>query len=114
MGTIKIDDGKIYHQQAGKWLEIGDADFAKRILTVYRDKSKHLMKVFDGYGFNKEIIETDRFFDFVALEETDDKEQHVYFIPRNEIMEEGRLYQAEGYERQIFLSLSQLQTYKIK
>jgi hypothetical protein len=114
MGTIKIDNGKIYHQQAGKWLEIGDANFAKRILTVYRDKEKHLMRVFDGYGFNKEIIETDRFFDYVALEETDGEQHNVYFIPREEIIQEGKLYQAEGYERQIFLSLAQLETYKMK
>lgn len=114
MGTIRIDGHKILHQQAGKWQEIGDASFSTRTLTVYRDKSKNFMRVFDGYGFNKEIIDTDRFFDHIVLDEIDGEDHNLYLIPREDIILEGKLYQAEGYERQVFMSMEQLRQYKMR
>lgn len=71
------------------------------------------MKVFDAYGFNREILETDRFFEYVVIDEIDGNEHNLYLIPRADIIEKGRLYQAEGYERQIFMSLSQIKEYKM-
>lgn len=103
-----MEDGKIYHQRLGKWHEIGETDFSRRTLTVRRNKKEHFMRAFDGYGFNKEVIESDRFFDVIILEETDEEEQNTYLLPREDVALEGKLYQAEGYERQIFLSMEQL------
>lgn len=70
------------------------------------------MRNFNAYGFNKDVIESDKHFDYVALQETNMDEKNIYFIPREDILLEGRLYKAEGYDNQYFMSLSQLEQYK--
>lgn len=113
MGTLKIDNGKIYQQVLGKWNMIGEIDFAERTLAVYRDREKHLMKMFDGYGFSKDLIDSSRFFDFILIKEKSGEDEALYLIPREEILLYGQLYKAEGYEKQIFISLEKLKNFKI-
>ena len=40
-------------------------------------------------------------------------EKNVFFIPKEDILLEGRLYKAEGYDSQYFLSLDQLEQYRV-
>jgi hypothetical protein len=110
MANLKIEDETIYVQIDNDWRNIGVV--RNRVLNVYRSRVKHLMRNFDAYGFNKDVVESDKYFDYVALQETYADEKNVYFIPREDILLDGKLYKAEEFEPQYFLSLSQLEQYR--
>lgn len=110
MANIKVENETIYVQIDGDWRNIGVV--RNRVLNVYRTRSKHLMRNFNSYGFNKDIIESDKLFDYVALQETNMDEKNIFFIPREDILLEGLLYKAEEFESQYFLSLTQLEQYR--
>lgn len=110
MASIKIENETIYVQIDNEWKNIGV--IRNRVLNVYRTHSKHLMRNFNAYGFNKNVIESDKYFDYIALQETNMDKKNIYFIPREDILLEGRLYKADGYDIQYFMSLSQLEQYK--
>lgn len=110
MASIKIENEVIYVQIDNEWRNIGV--IRNRVLNVHRNYSKHLMRNFNAYGFNKNVIESDKYFDYVALQETNMDEKNIYFIPREDVLLEGRLYKAEGYDSQYFMSLIQLEQYR--
>jgi len=110
MANIKIEKEVIYVQIDNEWRNIGV--IRNKVLNVYRTRSKHLMRNFNAYGFNKDVIDSTNLFDFVALQETNMDEKNIYFIPREDILLEGRLYKAEGFDNQYFMSLDQLEQYK--
>lgn len=124
MGVVKKEDNKIFIQIADKWREIGELEGEDTVvLKVYRDRSKHLMNVWKAYGFAKDVIDRDDWFDYVYLKEkvkdmqTDGSiliaaEYRTYLIPRTEIVLEGRLYETDGFERQYFVPLTVLERYR--
>ena len=116
MANIKIENETIFVQIDGDWRNIGI--IRNRVLNVYRTRSKHLMRNLNAYGFNKDIIESDKHFDYIALQEIYQAdgviEKDVFFIPREDILLEGKLHKAEGYDNQYFLTLTQLEQYKVE
>jgi hypothetical protein len=118
MGVVKKEGRIVSVQQGDKWRKVGEIEEEDgfTILKVHRDRSAHLMRVYNAYGFSKDVIDHDDWFDFVLIEEEvmneNVKTNNTYFIPRQDIVLEGKSYQSEGFERQYFVSLEKLQTYK--
>lgn len=98
---------------AGKHGErhLGTINTNTRTLQVRRNRSKHLMQAINGYGFNYMLLDTAQKFDWIRL--VDD--YATYSIPREFILKHGSIlnFKQQGFERQIFVSLEQLEGYKI-
>lgn len=90
--------------------QIGVLYVKDRCLQITRNRSKHLFKKTNSYGFNEHIIRTAILFDRVLL--TD--EFGVFDIPRSVILESGTYldFKENGFEKQIFLALEIIQQYK--
>lgn len=90
---------------------LGTINTTTRTLNVKRNRSKHLMQVVNGYGFNYMLLDTAKSFDRVRLVD----EYAAYSIPREFILKHGSIlnFKQQGFERQIFVSLEQLEAYKI-
>jgi hypothetical protein len=110
MANLKIENETVFVQIDNEWRNVGV--LRNRVLNVYRSRVKHLMRNFNAYGFNKDVIDSETHFDYVALQETYGDLKNVFFIPREDILLEGRLYKADGYDSQYFMSLDQLEQYK--
>lgn len=95
---------KLFVQKEGaRKREIGELD--SRTLTVHRNPKLHLLRKWNAYGFNHELMNDDRFFDVIIIEEPENKR---YIVSREDIMRYGRVYQAPEFEKQIFISLDTL------
>lgn len=113
MGVVKKENNSICIQEGDKWRTVGELEGTETIiLKVFRDRSKHLMKVWNAYGFAKDVIDRNDWFEYLYLTEKNGSEESKYFIPRADIVLEGRLYQTEGFERQYFLPLTIIERYK--
>lgn len=118
MATIKREENRIYIQtQSGKMALVGEvveipAPVTKKILTTHRDFQKHLFKVWNSYGFAKEVIDHADWFDLVLLSETKGQKEFEYLIPRTDIILHGREYESESFERQYFITRERLKHYK--
>lgn len=73
-----------------------------RTLVVQRDPKKHLMKKWNSYGFNAELIDSDKI--GAVLVEENGKQ---LLITVENIKTFGRLHQEEGWDKQYFISLDQ-------
>jgi hypothetical protein len=90
---------------------LGTIDSVNRVFRVRRNKKKHLHRVSKSYGFNAHIIENAKLFDAILLTDDDGK----YLIPLSVVKTKGKylFFKQEGFERQIFLSLDEINLYKI-
>lgn len=90
---------------------LGTINMNTRTLQIRRKRSKHLMHAINGYGFNYMLLDTAQKFDTVRLVD----EYATYSIPREFILKHGSIlnFKQQGFERQIFVSLEQLEAYKI-
>jgi hypothetical protein len=92
--------------------EIGTVLFDKREFHVRRQRTKHLLIKANAYGFNHYILDNAQMFDYVMLED----EHERWRIPRQTILEEGNFLHFKnngGFELQIFMSLAQLEPFKV-
>lgn len=113
MGVVKKDNNYVCIQEGDKWRTVGELEGTETvILKMTKDRSKHLMKVWNAYGFAKDIIDQTTWFEYLYLTEINGSERSTYFIPRADIILEGKLYQTEGFERQYFVPLSVIERYK--
>jgi hypothetical protein len=82
------------------------------IISMYRDKEKHLMKKLDAYGFNYQFmsVAAKGNIETIILKEKDtsSKKFRTYQIPIGEIAMHGIHQQIGNYEKQIFYPLSRL------
>jgi hypothetical protein len=82
-----------------------------RQLEVMRERSKHLFRKFNAYGFNHHILANATLFDHVLLKE----DNGVYNVPKEVILEKGKFMNFKnhgGFELQIFLPLDEIEKYK--
>lgn len=114
MGMVKKENNEIFIQEGEKLRKVGHIEELgeTKVLNVFRDRSKHLMKVWNAYGFAKDVIDHTDWFDYMLLEELNGTERSRYFIPRQDIVLEGKLRQTEGFERQYFIPLEKLEMFK--
>jgi len=102
--TVKLKGDILTIQGIGsRDREIGRLE--NRVLYVTRDSKLHRLKKWDAYGFNHEIVTDGRFFDFIEILE--DRKTR-YIVAREDIAREGRVYQAPGQEKQIFITIPDL------
>jgi hypothetical protein len=93
--------------------ELGVVNTKKRVLVTKRNPEKHLFLKNNSYGFNEYLITTAKRFDHIHLIEKDGDE---YLFPKDLVIEKGSYlhFKTEGFEKQLFLQLSDLKEYKIK
>lgn len=88
---------------------IGDIIKGTGYIRMTRERSKHLMKKMNAYGFNNYILREAKRFQRVILSD----EYGTYEIPRTIFFTEGtyKEFKHEGFETQIFLSLDVIRKY---
>lgn len=96
---------------ADKERKIGEIDMQARTLTVTRTRAKHLLQKGNAYGLNHKLIAEATRFDTVRI--VDDYGR--WDIPREYILENGKflLFAKQGFELQIFISLEQIEPFKL-
>jgi len=90
---------------------IGSINMKYRQLEVVRERSKHLFRKFNAYGFNHYILANAILFDHVLLKE----DNGVYNVPKEVILEKGKFMNFKnhgGFELQIFLPLEEIEKHK--
>ena len=118
MGVVKKEDNKIFIQVSDKWRQIGELEGMQTIvLKIRRNRDSHLMRVWNAYGFAKDVIDRGDWFEYVFIDEevpleNGNFEKNLYLIPRTDIVLEGRVYETEGFERQYFVPIELLKRYK--
>lgn len=92
--------------------KIGVITKSTRTLKISRKRYDHLFIKGNAYGFNDYIMRNAKQFDTVALSD----EFADWKIPREFILEHGRYYHflPQGFELQRFLSLEELEPFKVK
>ena len=90
---------------------IGTLDIVARVLYVSRIKTKHLFRKMNAYGMNHYILKEAKLFDMVVLND----EHSTWNIPREFILSKGNFLNFSnhgGFELQIFISLTDIDTFK--
>lgn len=102
----------LYLNKEAKSRELGVVDTSTRVFKTVRNPDKHLFRKNNAYGFNEHMIKTAKKFDFVHLVEQDGNE---YLFPKSLIEEKGSYlhFKSEGFERQLFLTIYDLQPFKV-
>ena len=92
-------------------LKIGEVNPETRCLEIKRNRSKHLHYKSNSYGFNHHVISTGTKFDYVLIKD----EYGIYKVPTVIILTVGQFlyFQQQGFERQIFLPIEQIEQYKL-
>lgn len=110
---LYIENGNVFLKlvKEEKQRKLGVIDYNSRTF-ITRRKPSHLFKKSNSYGFNDSLLATATQFDQILLKE---KGGH-YIIPVTTVMEKGKYmnFLQQGFERQIFLSLDEIEKYKIK
>jgi hypothetical protein len=104
----------IIYLKVAKWnvpKKIGVVSLAKRQLTIRRVKEKHLFKKYNAYGLNVYILRNAKTFDSIKIMDN----YNTYIISREwAVMSIKYLtFAKQGFELQGFLSLNQLEPFKI-
>jgi hypothetical protein len=112
---IKSNDRLInikLHLKGDKPREIGTITKSTRTIEMRRTQSKHLFRKGNAYGFNDYVLRNSQTFDWIRL--SDDLGNH-WKIPKAFIIENGSFlhFKQVGFERQRFLSLEQLEPYRV-
>jgi len=90
---------------------LGFINISTQTFFVRRNSKKHLFIKLNAYGFNYKILSETSNFDKVRL----DDEKFSWIIPVKYILENGvflNFLNKGGFELQIFISLSKIESYK--
>jgi hypothetical protein len=84
------------------------------VITMRRNPDKHLLRVASAYGFCYEFLKTARAVKVVRLMLIGTKD--FYHITVKDLLKYGDFlfFKKQGFEKQIFLTLEQLERYGIK
>jgi hypothetical protein len=90
---------------------IGKIQLNDRYIELKRDRSKHLFRKNNSYGFNEYLIRASKTFDNVKL--IDDTGTYVF--PKTTILEKGSylFFKQQGFEKQLFLQLDEIEKFKV-
>lgn len=93
-----------------KYRKLGFINLKQKVMHITRNSKIHLMRVIGGYGFNFRLLNEAKKFENVRLKD----ENAEWLIPRSFILEKGQFlhFLAQGFERQIFISLSDIEQFK--
>lgn len=89
---------------------LGAVTISTRTMRVRRNRSEHLYRIGNAYGFNHYVLSTTKRFDTINLSD----EFEDWKIPVKFILENGKIlfHKQQGFELQIFVSLEQIQQFK--
>lgn len=92
--------------------KIGVVTKSTRTLSVRREREQHLFRKGNAYGFNEYVIRNQTSFTHISLF---DGVEH-WKIPVEFILSNGTYlnFKEKGYERQLFVTLEQIEKFKIK
>ncbi|MES2287636.1 MAG: hypothetical protein V4547_18215 [Bacteroidota bacterium] len=91
--------------------KIGVVTKSTKTLKIERKRDLHLFRMGNAYGFNEYILKQAKTFDTISLS---DELEH-WKIPVKFILENGKYlnFAQQGYELQLFVSLSQLEQFRV-
>lgn len=91
---------------------IGHITISTKTLRITRDRNKHLFIKGLAYGFNDYVMANAKRFDTIWLKD----QNSDWKFPISLVREQGRYlnFKEQGFERQRFLSLEQLEPYKVQ
>lgn len=91
---------------------IGAITISTKTLRITRDRNKHLFIKYLAYGFNDYIMSNAKRFDTVWLKD----QNSDWKFPVSFLLEHGKYlyFKQQGFETQRFLSLEELEPYKVK
>jgi hypothetical protein len=89
----------VFVETNGEQRLIGEIHF--ETLIVIRDPEKHLMKKWNAYGFNCELIDSGKV--KVVIVRQPDSSQLIITV--DNLLSFGRIHQEEGWDKQYFVEL---------
>lgn len=103
---------RLYVAQERKERKLGVINKKTRTLNIVRERSRHLHKKSLSYGFSYALLSEAKTFDVVLLRD----EITTYKIPRIQILNHGEylFFKQKGFEKQIFVPLSILETFSLQ
>ena len=108
---LTVVDNTIYLMLKGdnKKRQIGRLNTSAKILSLKRDRERHLHYKSNSYGFNYQIIKQGTKFNKVLIADN----EFNYLIPKEELLEMGKFmyFKQQGFEKQIFVKLEDLSNY---
>lgn len=109
--TIRVKKGVVKITLKKETRIIGTIDDENKVLNVKRKRFKHILRVNNSYGFNYYILSNAKRFDKIKLND----EYGVYVIPIEKILAHGTYlhFQKQNFEKQIFLHINYLNSYKV-
>jgi|JI10StandDraft_1071094.scaffolds.fasta_scaffold112455_1 translation elongation factor P/translation initiation factor 5A len=95
-----------------KLRRIGTVTKSTKTIDIKRKRGKHLHIKSNSYGFNYEVLNNKKSFDTVRLSD----EISDWKIPLDFIMKNGKFlyFLQQGFEKQIFVTLEQIEPYRVK
>jgi ABC-type lipoprotein release transport system permease subunit len=90
---------------------IGELDDDMTVLTIFRDKHKHLHRITQSYAINKDILNI-KSIQFIRLKEKDNDTNNDYIIPIEEFKTKPT-YKANDFELQLLMPLEDLKEFKM-
>ena len=91
---------------------LGYVNIKSKSIKIIRKKEVHLLYKNNSYGFNHTLLADAKTFDKILLKD----EVNAWKIPTQFILDNGKFlfFKEQGFERQIFVSLEQLNQFKTK
>lgn len=91
--------------------KIGVINIARKSIDMERNRSKHLFRKTNSYGFNHNLLKKTLLFDNIRLR--DDKVE--WLIPKDYILDNGHFFNflnKGGFELQVFIKLEEIEQFK--
>ena len=91
---------------------LGYVNIKSKSIKIIRKKEVHLLYKNNSYGFNHTLLADAKTFDKILLKD----ELNAWKIPTQFILENGKFlfFKEQGFEKQIFISLEQINQFKTK
>lgn len=109
----KVIELKLYLESQSRGRNIGVVTKSTRTIDMKRIRSKHLHRKTNSYGFNDYVLRNQTSIDWVRL--SDDLGNH-WKIPVKYILDKGEYlhFKQEGFELQRFVSLQNLEQFRVR
>ncbi len=91
---------------------LGYINIKSKSIKIIRKKDLHLLRKNNSYGFNHTLLSDAKTFNKILLKD----EVNSWKIPTQFILDNGKFlfFKEQGFERQIFISLDELNQFKTK
>jgi hypothetical protein len=101
LNEVRVDKDKVFVQTAEDTYYVGELH--ENTLVVKRNPDKHLMRKWNAYGINAQVID-ELSIEFIVIEEG----EKALMISKQELKANGRYYQEEKQDAQYFIDRDSL------